>query len=77
MIADKTGYPAEMLSQDMELVADLGIDSIKQVEIMGAMREQYPSLHDVEAEQLVSLTTISDVINLIESGAKKKTAAAL
>ena len=72
VIADKTGYPAEMLSVDMELVADLGIDSIKQVEIMGALRERYPSLHDLEAEQLVSLTTISDVMDLIESGAKKK-----
>ena len=72
VIANKTGYPAEMLSLDMELVADLGIDSIKQVEIMGALREQYPSLHDLEAEQLLALTTISDVMNLIESGAKKK-----
>jgi len=32
-IADKTGYPADMIDEDMELEADLGIDSIKRVEI--------------------------------------------
>ena len=72
VIADKTGYPAEMLSPEMELVADLGIDSIKQVEIMGAMREQYPVLHEVDAEQLVALKTIQDVIDTIQQGTKKK-----
>ena len=72
LIADKTGYPADMLSLEMELIADLGIDSIKQVEIMGAMREQYPVLHEVDAEQLVALKTISDVIDIIRQGAKKK-----
>ncbi len=71
IIADKTGYPAEMLSLDMELVADLGIDSIKQVEIFGAMREQYPSI-EMDPEQLITLKTIDDVITLIHQGAQKK-----
>ena len=52
LIADKTGYPAEMLSLDMELTADLGIDSIKQVEIFGAMREQYPALQQWDNRRL-------------------------
>ncbi|MEQ9437503.1 MAG: beta-ketoacyl synthase N-terminal-like domain-containing protein [Cyclobacteriaceae bacterium] len=72
VIADKTGYPSEMLSPEMELVSDLGIDSIKQVEIMGAMREQYPALHGVEPEQLIALKTIGDVTELIQNGEKKK-----
>jgi hypothetical protein len=33
VVADKTGYPAEMLGAHMDLEADLGIDSIKRVEI--------------------------------------------
>ncbi|MFO0659219.1 MAG: phosphopantetheine-binding protein [Polyangiaceae bacterium] len=36
IVAEKTGYPAEMLGADMELEADLGIDSIKRVEILAA-----------------------------------------
>ncbi|MDB5460111.1 MAG: omega-3 polyunsaturated fatty acid synthase subunit, PfaA, partial [Caulobacteraceae bacterium] len=33
VVAEKTGYPVEMLSLDMELEAGLGIDSIKRVQI--------------------------------------------
>ena len=36
VIAEKTGYPKAMLGPSMELEADLGIDSIKRVEIFRA-----------------------------------------
>ena len=36
IVAEKTGYPMEMLSLEMGLDADLGIDSIKRVEILSA-----------------------------------------
>ncbi len=34
VVADKTGYPSEMLELEMDMEADLGIDSIKRVEIV-------------------------------------------
>ena len=40
LIADRTGYPPEMLEGDLNLEADLGIDSIKRVEILGALRAE-------------------------------------
>ncbi|MBD3765479.1 MAG: SDR family oxidoreductase, partial [Rhodobacterales bacterium] len=40
LIADRTGYPADMLGADLDLEADLGVDSIKRVEIVGALRTQ-------------------------------------
>ena len=36
VVSEKTGYPAEMLELGMDMEADLGIDSIKRVEIFGA-----------------------------------------
>ena len=39
IVRDRTGYPAEMLGLDLDLEADLGIDSIKRVEILGTLRE--------------------------------------
>lgn len=39
IVADRTGYPREMLGMDMDLEADLGIDSIKRVEILGALQD--------------------------------------
>ena len=37
IVADLTGYPEEMLEMDMDIEADLGIDSIKRVEILSAV----------------------------------------
>ncbi len=41
MIADKTGYPKDMLELDLDMEADLGIDTVKQAELFAAMREHY------------------------------------
>ena len=41
VISEKTGYPVEELETDYELEADLGIDTVKQAEIFGQVREQY------------------------------------
>ncbi len=38
IVAERTGYPSEMLELDANLEADLGIDSIKRVEIIAAFR---------------------------------------
>ncbi len=41
---DRTGYPIETLGLDLDMEADLGIDSIKRVEILGKMRDEFPAL---------------------------------
>ncbi|MBM4283578.1 MAG: acyltransferase domain-containing protein, partial [Deltaproteobacteria bacterium] len=43
VVADKTGYPVESLDETMHLESDLGIDSIKRVEILGALKERLPA----------------------------------
>src|SRR5258706_82412 len=57
VIAEKTGYPPEMLSPEMALNADLGIDSIKRVEIFSALQERLPEAPVVKPENLGSLHT--------------------
>ena len=57
MVAEKTGYPAEVLDLDMQLDADLGIDSIKRVEILSALQDRLPGLPAVQPEQLGSFRT--------------------
>ncbi|MBM3137570.1 MAG: acyltransferase domain-containing protein, partial [Chloroflexi bacterium] len=68
IVSEKTGYPVDMLELDMDMEADLGIDSIKRVEILGAMQEQYPELPTIDAEQLVELRTLTQVIGAFASG---------
>ena len=39
LVAEKTGYPSDMLDLDLDLEADLGVDTVKQAEIFAAIRE--------------------------------------
>jgi NAD(P)-dependent dehydrogenase (short-subunit alcohol dehydrogenase family)/acyl carrier protein len=61
VVAEKTGYPAEMLDLAMALDADLGIDSIKRVEILSALQEKLPHAPQVKPEHLGTLHTLRDV----------------
>ena len=63
VVAEKTGYPVEMLEMDMELEAGLGIDSIKRVQILSAMKAEAPSLPEVDAKHLGTLNTLGEIVN--------------
>lgn len=63
IVSEKTGYPSEMLETDMDMEADLGIDSIKRVEILGAMQEKFPELPPVEAAALSEMHTLQQIID--------------
>ncbi|WP_193198690.1 type I polyketide synthase [Nostoc sp. MG11] len=69
--SDKTGYPVEMLEMDMDMEADLGIDSIKRVEILGALQEMYPDLPKPNMEDLGELRTIGQVVEYLQSHASR------
>merc|ERR1712098_556327 len=51
-VSEKTGYPSGMLELSMDLEADLGIDSIKRVEILGSLQDQLPGLPEIRGEDL-------------------------
>ncbi|MCI4645144.1 MAG: phosphopantetheine-binding protein, partial [Hyphomonadaceae bacterium] len=67
IIAEKTGYPEDMLEAEMDLEGELGVDSIKQVEILSALREDLPTLPEIDPEQLVELRTISAIAAMIDA----------
>lgn len=69
IVAEKTGYPEDMLEPEMSLDADLGIDSIKRVEILSALKEALPQAADVKPDEMGSLQTLADVIAAFSSGA--------
>ena len=54
-VAEKTGYPREMLEPGMQLESDLGIDSIKRVEILSAVQKKLPGLPAVDAKVMGGL----------------------
>jgi len=75
VVAEKTGYPAEMLELDMELDSDLGIDSIKRVEIFSAIQERLPEAPTLQAEQLGTLRSLRHVVDFLCNGSGKAAAA--
>ena len=73
IIADKTGYPEDMLDADMDLEGELGVDSIKQVEILSTLREELPDLPEIDPERLVELRTISAIAEMVSGAAGAST----
>ena len=66
VVAEKTGYPVDILEMDMGLESDLGIDSIKRVEILSALQEKAPWLPEVDASVVPKLQTLGQVLSMLE-----------
>ena len=65
VVSEKTGYPTDMLDLDMDVEADLGIDSIKRVEIMGALQERFPGSPQAGPEQMGELRSLGGIVAFI------------
>ena len=65
VVAEKTGYPVEMLELDMQLDDDLGIDSIKRVEILSALQDRLPEAPAVKPEHLGALRTLRQIADFL------------
>ncbi len=69
IVQDKTGYPVEMLDLNMNMEADLGIDSIKRVEILGAMTSKFPELPELDQNALAEMQTLKEIVEYVEEQA--------
>ena len=77
VVADKTGYPKEILTVDMDLELDLGIDSIKRVEIFSAINDENPGLPEVDPAVMAEIKTLGDVIDFIKKNVPATSEASL
>jgi acyl transferase domain-containing protein len=64
LVVEKTGYPADMLDLDLDLEADLGVDTVKQAEMFAAIREIYNIPRD-ENRKLRDYPTLAHVIRFV------------
>jgi len=69
IVSEKTGYPTEMLDPGMDMEADLGIDSIKRVEILGALQTRFPELPKADSTALAELHTLDQITEYLTSAA--------
>ncbi len=75
IVRDRTGYPTEMLDLKADLEADLGIDSIKRVEILGTLRDAIPALRGSTdpstMDSLARARTLQAIVDRVEAIAQR------
>jgi acyl transferase domain-containing protein/NADP-dependent 3-hydroxy acid dehydrogenase YdfG len=81
VVEERTGYPQDMLALDQNLEADLGIDSIKRVEIVGALTKALPKAmlegRSDATEALNQQKTLQGMISWLVEGMPQREAATL
>jgi len=69
IVSERTGYPRQMLDPTLDLEADLGIDSIKRVEILNNFRKLLPEFSQEKLEsgieKLAGTKTLEGIIEWI------------
>ncbi|KND28099.1 acyltransferase domain-containing protein [Streptomyces acidiscabies] len=65
LYAQALGYPPDVLTPGADLEADLGIDSIKQVELFSQALERYGRRLPPDGSRLTSYTTLDDLATLL------------
>ena len=64
VVSRLTGYPPELLDVDLDLEADLGVDTVKQAEIFAAIREHFGVARD-DTVNLRDFPTLTHAIGWI------------
>jgi 3-oxoacyl-(acyl-carrier-protein) synthase/NAD(P)-dependent dehydrogenase (short-subunit alcohol dehydrogenase family) len=74
LLSKKTGYPEEMLDIDLDLEADLGVDTVKQAEFIAEVREVF-NIPRIDGLKIADFPTIRRIIRfVVEKSAPAKPA---
>ncbi|MGH3830832.1 MAG: SDR family oxidoreductase [Pseudonocardiaceae bacterium] len=71
LVSERTGYPVEMLEADLDLEADLSIDSIKRTELIGLLTDRLGlaragrALEESGMDELARLRTLRGIVDWI------------
>ncbi|MBA2472094.1 MAG: type I polyketide synthase [Pseudonocardiales bacterium] len=71
LVSERTGYPVDMLEADLDLEADLSIDSIKRTELIGLLTDRLglagtaSALDESVMEELARLRTLRGIVDWI------------
>ncbi|WP_328610754.1 SDR family oxidoreductase [Amycolatopsis sp. NBC_00345] len=69
VIGERTGYPVEMIEPDLDLEADLSVDSIKRAEIAGELATRLGLEIGDDVEELAKARTAATIAELISGPA--------
>jgi acyl transferase domain-containing protein/NAD(P)H-dependent flavin oxidoreductase YrpB (nitropropane dioxygenase family)/NAD(P)-dependent dehydrogenase (short-subunit alcohol dehydrogenase family) len=67
LVSERTGYPPDMLGLDRDMEAELGIDSIKRIEILGALEQRLPAvLAEHIKSEMETLTRVKSLAVILD-----------
>ena len=69
LYAETLGYPAEAMTPEADLEADLGIDSLKRAEMLAKVASHF-RLEDLEEGQLASHQTLAELASLVAAAVR-------
>ncbi len=75
IVSEMTGYPPDLLDLDLDLEADLGVDTVKQAEVFAAVRGRFGVERD-DSLSLREFPTLTHVIGWIRDKIAAKSPAA-
>jgi len=71
IVSERTGYPVDMLEPQLDLETDLGVDSIKRIEILSRFRKLLPddmqTLVEGSMEEVAGVRTIEEISTWIRN----------
>ncbi|WDP92984.1 MAG: SDR family NAD(P)-dependent oxidoreductase [Desulfobacter sp.] len=73
IISELTGFPREMLEPEMNLESDLGIDSIKRVEILSKLEQELPDVGTVSPDEMGTLKSLDDIVRYLSPDTQENT----
>ncbi len=76
VFSEVTKYPPDMLELDMEVEADLGIDTVKKATILAILGEKF-HMEQTPGMKISDYPTIRHIVNLVESQRKQAAAPAV
>jgi acyl transferase domain-containing protein/NAD(P)H-dependent flavin oxidoreductase YrpB (nitropropane dioxygenase family) len=83
LVSERTGYPVDMLEADLDLEADLSIDSIKRTELIGLLTDRLglaatgTASNNSATEQLARCRTLRGIVDWITNRSATPAAAAV
>ncbi len=70
IVEEKTGYPEDLIEFDLDMESDLGIDTVKQAEMFGMIRETFQIPSD-ESIKIKDFPTLNHVVEFVKSKSPK------
>ncbi|HPZ08785.1 MAG TPA: acyltransferase domain-containing protein [Candidatus Eremiobacteraeota bacterium] len=70
--SEKTGYPEEMLDLNMDMEEELGIDSIKKIEILSDLKLRLPDSCKMDTDKLALMRNFREILDYVTEDLSEK-----